>query len=772
MAVENIEQFIKKIHAYRSDLDEKRIRHAFEFVEAAHKDELRRSGDPFVTHPLRVADILLSLNPDEDTIIASLLHDVSREAGSKFQLSDVEKAFGPKVARMVDGLEKLSHLKSRGEEEEQIENLRKMFLAMAQDLRVVLIRLADRLHNMETLQFLPAEKQKRIARETLYIYAPIASRLGIYHIKGQLEDLSFKFLHPVEYESITRELEVFGKQRGEYINQIKTKLTQFLQENAIPAEVQGRFKSVYSIYRKLKRKNKASVTELFDIFAMRIVLETQYQDGKEVTGHLYQTLGLLHSYWIPLANRFKDYVAMPKPNGYQSLHTTVIGLAPREMNHPVEVQICSEKMHREAEYGVASHWLYEDTEASSTAFSRDAFLSAGGQGDDSKGDIADDHMMNKHMDWLKGLSKFQEELLHNPDSQEFFENLKMDFFNDRIFVLTPTGEVKDLPLGATPVDFAYAVHSNIGHRCAMAKVNGSTVPLDYPLKNGEVVEIILKPKPNPKLQWLSFIKTNTAKGHIKSWFRGLDRDLSFKEGKEMLNKNLRRLGKAPLDEDLTLLKNYDGKQLNLKERRKVVESIGDGSQFTNIVIRKMFRDTFYSGDKSEYTPVVVPKMAPGLKKIPLEESVLLGGQSGLPVRFPACCSPKEHDPIVGYITRGRSAAIHKKSCQTLLKGNPDRILDAAWISDVSLVSSRKYRIKISVEAVNRVGLLRDITTIFAALHINIVNFSMKEHSENNVTEGLFYFEIENYDQLEKVLSAIENVNGVLKVVKEEKELLG
>lgn len=747
----SIDQLIDKMKGYKPALDERRVKKAFDFASQIHKEQYRYSGDPYITHPLEVTDILLSLKPDEDTVIASLLHDVYKS--EHFRPQEIEKEFGKGVATLVSGLEKLNSVRSR-EDETQIDSLRKMFLAMAQDLRVVLIKLADRLHNMQTLQFVHPSKRKRIARETLDIYAPIASRLGIYALKSQLEDLAFKYLYPEQYQEISVQLEAFGKRTGEYIQQTNERLDQFLKEHQIEGTVQGRLKSVYSIYRKLKRKNKSSVTDLFDVFAMRMVLPTAYQGEYEFTGHLYQSLGLLHGQWVPLANRFKDYIAVPKPNGYQSLHTTVIGLAPKALNHPVEVQICSERMHRENEYGIASHWLYEDTDAVSTKFQKDVFLNYLQKKDQSV--LLDEKYLKRQLDWLKGLEKLQAEMIGTGNSSELLENLKVDLFSDRIFVLTPTGEVKDLPFGATPVDFAYAVHSDVGHRCGMAKVNGSIVPLNYQLKNGEVVEIVLKPKQNPKLEWLSFVKTNIARQHIKSWFNAQDRELGFKEGKELLNKQLRRLGKSPLDEELSILRNYEGKELSLKERRKIVDSVGNGSQFANIVVKKIFSDVFVPAEKEK----VAEKKIEG----PREKRVLLGGEAGLPVRFAACCAPKEKDRIVGYVTRGHAASVHRTDCLTLTALNPARILEAKWDDDAQ--KKIKHDIRILIEAVDRIGLIRDVTTVIANMNVNISDFALKSRKDNIVVRSL-QIKLFDYEQFDLLVSQLENVKGVIRVMRED-----
>lgn len=743
----SINQLITRAQTFRPGIDPEKVRRAFEFVDCIYKDRKRFSGDPYIQHILSVLDILLPLKPDEDTIIASLLHGLLGD--THVSQKEICERFGVKIASMVESLEMLKTVKPN-ENIDDSENFRQMILTMAKDLRVILIRLADRLHNMQTLEFLSPEKQKFIARETLEIYAPLASRLGIYTFKSRLEDLSFKYLNPSQCKMIEDELAEFGREKSRFIDEIVKILEDFLKSHGIFCSVEGRLKSIYSIYQKMKRKGKTSIREVFDIFAIRVILPIKIENDHESIEHLYTVLGYIHSRWTPLANRFKDYVAIPKPNGYQSLHTTVIGLAPKILNQPIEIQIRSEKMHREGEYGVASHWLYEDTKGISTQFQKDVFLDYIQHKSDN---TSDDRRLTKQMEWLRGLAKLQEQIA---DGENFAEALRLDIFSDRIFVLTPTGEVKDLPAAATPIDFAYSIHTDIGHRCSMAKVNGKIVPLDYELKNGDVVEIVLKPKSNPKPLWLGFAKTNVAKMKIKSWFRTQDREFSFREGKELINKQLVRFNKRKLDENLTIFKNYSGQELNLRDRQRLVEGVGNGSTPPHILVRKLF------ALHDLVTPVEIPSASGQHAKTKLEEKVLLGGESGLPVRFAKCCTPFENQPILAHITRGQSAIVHSAQCKIMQRTHRHGILQASWTTDRKPL----YRIKIAIEAMNRIGLIRDITTVISDMSINIAHFGYKDRQRIKV--GYFVIvEVENLDQLDRLFNRLENISDILRVYREE-----
>ncbi|QQR84306.1 bifunctional (p)ppGpp synthetase/guanosine-3',5'-bis(diphosphate) 3'-pyrophosphohydrolase [Candidatus Peregrinibacteria bacterium] len=489
----------------------KRIYRAYEIANEAHAGQFRESGEPYITHPLAVTEILLDLKPDEDSIVTSLLHDVLED--TDIPLERLTDEFGEKITPLLKGLEKLGKVHYSGRDR-QIENLRKMFMAMAKDLRVILIKLADRLHNMRTLGSLKKEEKKaRVAQETLEIYSPIAARLGIYKIKDEMDEIGFQYVFPKEFERIQEELKELTGEQENIIRKAKHKLLGALKKEGIEASIAGRVKSSFSIHKKLKNKGKNYVSELYDIFALRILVPNE--------ADCYRTLGVIHKLWTPVPRRFKDYIAVSKANGYQSLHTTLIGLSDSG-GHPMEVQIRTEDMNRVAEFGVAAHWSYKEGYALE---------------------------QEKKLEWIKNLVELHENLKNN---NEVIETLNVDVFHDRIFVLTPDGDVYDLPQKATPVDFAYSVHTQVGHCCKGAKVNGKIVPLDYELKNGQIVEIITSNQENPNRYWLSFAVTNHAITRIKQWFNSQDHDKLFAMGKEQLNKTLRQLNQPLLDQNYTL----------------------------------------------------------------------------------------------------------------------------------------------------------------------------------------------------------------------------
>lgn len=790
---------------YLPSLNEERVQRAYAFAAKAHESQVRFSGEPYITHPLEAAAILLSLKPDEDTLVAMLLHDVTRDAG--VPLRDVEKAFGPTVAHLVNGTTKLSLVKVRNDQAE-IESWRRMFLAMAKDLRVIFIKLAERLHNMRTLEFVAHEKQQRIAQETLRLYAPIASRLGIYSLKSELEDLAFKFLYPKEHAMIKEQVDEYGELSHRCIEESARSLEQLLGEEDIKASVSFRVKHLYSIYKKLRKKNASRIDDVHDLFAMRVVMPDQHREGREFLGHCYTMLGVLHNRWEPMANRFKDYIAVPKPNGYRSLHTTVFGILPDRPSQPVEVQIRTDSMHRESEYGLASHWWYEDSRRASTQLKRadiekimnkrkllsqfyalldrfperrtelQRFLSPAGDSMslnersefieflvthgfelddidrlrdamDSGPRSAQATFFEYQIDWLYGLQQLAEELSRDANVSGASVNL----FSDRIFVLTPEGDVKDLPVGATPVDFAYAIHSDVGNRCHQAKVNGRIVSLDYELNSGDIVDIISRKEPQPNRYWLSFAKTSQARNKIKSWFRTQDREKNVKSGREMLNKELKRFGKPLLGPAYRLLANYGGKSLDLDRRENIVEAVGEGTLTVNNVVRTLFQDQ-WQGDK---------------EKIPAEFSlpdlidkteILITGENKLPVVLAACCKPKFPISIVGYVTRGKNIRVHVEGCRELRDIEPERLFEAAW---AALSAQTHYQVRLRIEAHDRVGLLRDILTVVAELGMSVADLPLVSKEEGTMVVRDFIIEIPSLETLSKLLVGLESVEGMVSV---------
>lgn len=760
-----IEEIIERAKSYLPHLNEQRVLRAYEFAKEAHKGQTRFSGEPYLIHPLNVTAILLDFHPDENSIITALLHDVAEDTDRT--LDDIEKAFGPEIRELCWGLVKLSKVRSKLDDP-QVENMRKLFLAMAKDFRVVLLKLCDRLHNMRTLEFVRPEKRTRIAQETLNIYAPIAARLGIYRLKSQLEDLCFQYLWSQDYENIQSQLAKTGKWREKYIESSKKILMETLSKEGIQAAVDGRVKSAYSIYRKLKKKNKQSLDEIFDVFAMRIVLPDIYKYGKEYIGHIYTTLGMLHNNFTPLANRFKDYIAVPKVNGYRSLHTTVMGLGPKVHTQPTEIQIRTESMHQSAEFGIAAHWLYEeeneDFEESlppiSTATPPLTFEAAKA--------LQHAPLLKQQKEWISGLQKIEAE---NQSNHELLENLRVDIFQDRIFVLTPRGDVKDLPVGATLVDFAYSVHTEIGNHCIGAKVNGVGVALDHELKSGEVVEIVTRKNAKPSQHWLSFAKTTHARNRIRSWFRNLDEDKHLRDGKMLLNEKLNQFGHPSLDVNLSILKGYDGKNLSMREREDLLCEIGKGALLASAAMRKIFsveellmgRPSRIGGSEAgQYglrrseAKKIAPRRDVGasFKEKP---TVVIGGQSNVPYQFVQCCDADFSDELVGYITRGRGVSLHRKHCSVLKNSQDGRLVPVKVARQPGEVG--RYPVCVQVEAEDRMGLIRDISSIITESSVNIVD-ARHESLENKNAALNFVLEIEGVDQLERVLSNLEKIPSV------------
>ncbi len=750
----HLEPLLAKIEQMGLKVHSEQLRAADAFVLACREARIERG--------YRVLNGLLDLRPDETTLISGLIF--SSRISLEIHSSDIEKLFGPGVLKILQALAKIKHLRPDFERNDT-EVLRQVILMVAEDLRVMFVCLADILDDVQHIEDVPVDQRKRLTEESLKIYAPVASRLGMYSLKWQLEDLAFKALNPFQYNHIQQQLEKVGEERKGALDEFQNELRQFLSQHDVMCRITGRTKSIYSIYRKMRKKSTDLILDLHDIFAVRVILPTKYDttdSSMESMETLYSVLGFIHNKCTPLPGRFKDYIAVPKPNGYQSLHTSILTTSSGLKNQPVEIQIRSEKMHREAEYGIAAHWLYEDTRGRSTEFDKEDVLTFVDNANGVEGGVQN-KKLKRQIEWLRGLIKVEEEDASEGDKEVAVDKdvneYKIDIFQDRIFVFTPNGEVKDLPVDSTPIDFAYSVHTDIGHRCAMAKVNGHIAPANASLKNGDVVEIILKPKPNPRPEWLSFVKTNSARQKIKVWFKSQNRELSFREGKELLNKQLRRLNKAGLDEQMSILKQYGDKTLTVSERQKIVEDIGNGSIPVSSVIKKMFHQ-----DELMQPLVPVPlKAIPD--SAPLDSRILLGGEAGLPVRLAQCCSPTEGEFIVGYVSR-EHASIHKINCAHLQSSNPARVLEARWVSSLSDAATQKYSVRVLVEAVNRIGLIRDITGVVSDMNVNILDFSVKHLDEKYVVRSLL-LEVNGYEQLDDILSKLENTTGVLSVMREE-----
>ena len=712
-------RLIEMIKSYQPDETCENIRKAYELADEAHKEQKRVNGDPYILHPLAVAEILADMEIDTTTITASLLHDVVED--TEYTLEDIERIFGKEVAFLVDGVTKLNRLDYRTKEDQQVNSMRKMFLAMAKDIRVVVIKLADRLHNMRTLKYMRSEKQKRIAQETLEIYAPLAHRLGIFNIKWELEDLSFRYMEPDKYYDLVDQMKEKRKVREEIVNEAIDVLKKTLTESSISFEINGRPKHFYSIYKKMKKDNR-DLSQIYDLYAIRVIVDT-VQD-------CYGVLGIVHSLWKPLPYRFKDYIAMPKPNNYQSLHTTVIGTR----GQPVEIQIRTWDMHHIAEYGVAAHWRYKEGRASQKA-----------TGFDEK------------MGWLRNLLEWQD--MSNP--QEFVNALKLDAFSDEVFVFTPRGDVIDLPQGAIPIDFAYRIHTDVGHRCVGAKVNGKIVPLDYALKNGDIVEVITSKTGKPSLGWLKIVGSSESRSKIRNWFKKENREENIEKGSVALEKECKRLG-----HDWKLVSHSGriakvAKQMNAGTEDDLLAAVGYGGFAVNTVLIKLLElhKELDRVDDEQNEKSLIEKLKPRKASGHNHSGVLVKGESGLLVRLSKCCSPVPGDPIIGFVTRGRGVSVHRADCPNVrLDEDVDRLIDVEW--DYGM--SESFEVNMEISAYDRTGMIADIMAALAEMKISITSINAKVSETKSVTIHLG-ISIKDLAQFEFVATKIRRLKDVYKV---------
>jgi GTP diphosphokinase / guanosine-3',5'-bis(diphosphate) 3'-diphosphatase len=694
------------------DADLTKVGEAYRFSREAHGPQRRASGEPYITHPLAVAQILSELGLDPLAVQAALLHDVPED--TEYALADVEERFGAEVAHLVDGVTKLSKFSARSHEEQQAENIRKMFLAMAEDIRVVLIKLADRLHNMRTLGALPIEKQQRIARQTAEIYAPLAERLGIWQFKWELEDLCFKALDPDAYRGLATQLESRRRSREAYVARAMQVLDEALTEAGIEADLSGRPKHIYSIYRKMQRKG-AALGEIYDIHAVRVLVDS--------VRDCYGALGVVHSLWRPIPGQFDDYIAMPKNNGYQSLHTAVVAVDGK----PLEVQIRTHEMHRISEVGIAAHWRYKEGSRTDRAY--DAKLA-----------------------WLRQLMDWQREV---SDATEFVEGVKLDIFQDQVFVFTPRGDVKDLPAGATPLDFAYRIHTDIGHACIGAKVNNRLVSLDYKLKNGDIVEIVTtKSAHGPSRDWINLVTTSHAKEKIRQWFKRQQRDENVAHGKQSLDRELRRLARTSLDKiphDQLVEVAEAGRFSSLDD---FYAAVGYGAVSAQSVVMKL-------GVADDTSEVVLPQVAP---PPPTQTGgIRVKGVGDLLIRFGRCCHPIPGDPIRGYISRGRGVTVHQATCHTVVNEQErDRFIDVEW----ETAAQQTYPIAIRVEAYDRTGLLSDISNVVAESKINILAAHVSVHGDTRATVTAT-LQVTSVAQLARVMQRLGQLRDVISVQRDQ-----
>ncbi len=708
-------EFIAKLRSLQPRLDEELIRKAYGFAQRAHQGQTRESGEPYLIHCLRVAITLAEHHLDTTTIAAGIIHDVVEDTG--VEISQVRKEFGNRIADLVDGVTKLAGLRFQSREERQVGNFRKMLLSMAKDMRVILIKFADRLHNMRTLEHLDEPRRQRIALETREVYAPLAHRLGMAKIKAELEDLSLKFLDPQGYETLVKELASRRQQSEDYLERVKEPLVSLLQKEGIEAQITGRAKHITSVYRKMKSQN-LPIEKIYDLMAIRVITKTEAE--------CYQVLGLIHTLWTPVQERFKDYIATPKSNMYQSLHTTVVG----PQGEMVEIQIRTEEMHRTAEYGIAAHWLYKE-----------------GRGKPDE--------LDKKIGWIREFMEWQNDV---PDAHEFMEFLKIDLFHDDVFVFTPKGDLKRLPKGSTPLDFAFSVHSQVGLHCLGAKVNGKMVSLDTSLQNGDTVEIVTSPHQSPSRDWIDLVKSSRARNKIKKWLKEGEFTESVKLGRDMIERELRKHKAKQGEEriDIAMAMGYS-------DVDHLLAAIGQGDIPLSQVVKRLFPP------ERKPLPKSLSRVGKLIRRGRVSGGIRVQGEGNLMVRFAKCCQPIPGDKIVGFVTRGRGVSIHRIDCPNLanlLKEEAERRIEVGW--DVAEGESFLTQIEIITE--DKKGLLHGITKVIADEGVNIRGVNLS--TNGNLGKGSILLEVKNLYQLKKLikeLSRIKGVNGVQRGIREADE---
>lgn len=716
-----IQEILDKVAADNPDADLELIQRAYVFAATAHAGQTRLSGEPYLSHPLAVADTLAELGFDEPTVAAGLLHDTVED--TKATIEEIDENFGEEAADIVDGVTKISMIPFENKEEAQAENIRKMILAMSHDMRVLMVKLADRLHNMRTLDFQKTHKQKRIAQETMDIYAPLANRLGLYRMKRDLEDLSFKYLRPDVFNQIDHWLDNHQVVEKQIIGKVVGLIEDLLASNGIKGQVYGRIKHKYSIYKKMQSQS-LSLDEMHDIMAFRVLVK----DIKDC----YAVLGLVHSQWRPVHGRFKDYISMPKANGYQSLHTTVIG----PEGERIEIQIRTEDMHRQAEHGVAAHWLYKE-----------------------KGRVNSKDL--EQFSWLREIFERQSE---ETDSREFMHSLKMDLFKDEVYVYTPAGEVKELPEGATPLDFAYLIHTKVGQHCAGAKINGRLMPLSTELKNGDVVEIVTDASRNPNRDWLKLVKTARARSRIQRYLRTEERAHAVTLGRDMLDKEGRKaginVGKSLKDGHLALV----AQEMNFESVDDLIAAVG----YAHLTPRRVLNRLYAVLHPEEAAPAA--PAAPSVKESKEEavrktEGVGISGVDGVLMRFAKCCNPVPGDPIIGYISRGMGVSVHCADCPNVANMEPERLISVHWDG----AEEKPYEAGIYIIAKNEQGVLADVALVLAKNGVNITGLHME-----NLVDGRarlrFTVEVRDATQLYQLIEAIRALPPILEVVRDAEDV--
>ncbi|HKI29063.1 MAG TPA: bifunctional (p)ppGpp synthetase/guanosine-3',5'-bis(diphosphate) 3'-pyrophosphohydrolase [Actinomycetota bacterium] len=717
-AQDGIEALVRTVKGYNAKVDLREIERAYRFAAEHHEGQKRLSGEDFIQHPLAVAQILADLGLDTTTLEAALLHDTVED--TDVSVADLESGFGPEVSRIVDGLTKLDALSFRSREHEQAENVRKMIVAMAGDIRVLLIKLADRLHNMRTLSALPKDKQRRIATATLEIYAPLAHRLGVQQVKWELEDLSFKTLHPGPYHEIASLVEKRRGERQQYVESVLEAARARIREAGLKAEVEGRPKHLYSIYEKMVVGGK-EFNEIYDLAGIRVQVDS--------VRDVYAALGAIHSLWKPVPGRFKDYIAMPKSNMYQSLHTTVVG----PQGRPIEVQIRTKEMHRTAEYGIAAHWRYKE----------------GRDGKKAK-EAADLAWLGQMLEWLKDMA----------DPREFMEGLKIDLYGGQVFCFTPKGDVMNLPAGATPVDFAYAIHTEVGHRTIGAKVNGKLVPLDYELRTGDAVEILTSKAQGegPSQDWLRWVKTPRARNKIRQWFSRERREDALEDGREQLQRLMRKqnvpLKRLATEDALEQLAD----EMKFPSLASLYVAIGEGQVSPQSIVARLARSVQGSPEEDvSEVPLARPVHLGQPSSTDVTSGVVVPGSEDVWVRLARCCTPVPGDDILGFVTRGQGVSVHRTDCPNAksLISQPERLIEVTWKAG----KPTSFVVAVQVEALDRTRLLSDVATVLSDHHVNILS-ATSAVGRDRTTMLRFTFELADITHLTEILGAVKKVENV------------
>jgi guanosine-3',5'-bis(diphosphate) 3'-pyrophosphohydrolase len=708
----------RAMESYADRLDVDAIRDAYELAREAHSGQRRASGDKFVTHAVEVATILSLLGLDTDSLVSGLVHDVVED--TTVSLADIDKRFGKGVSTIVDGVTKIGRVEFRSHTEQQVDNYRKLLLSMARDARVILVKLADRLHNMRTLDALKPEKRSRIALETREIYAPLAHRLGMAAIRWELEDLSFKYLEPEAYDELRKKVRQRRKERERQIVEMKRPLDEALAEAGVPADVTGRPKHLWSIYRKMVHRG-VPYEDIYDLMAMR-VFTTDVQN-------CYAALGVIHNRWTPVQDRFQDFIATPKSNMYRSLHTTVIGPGGRRY----EIQIRSEEMHRTAEYGIAAHWRYKE-----------------GLEEVEQEQELDE--VDEALTWFRQVLEWQKD---TDEPEEFMEFLKMDLFQGEIFIFTPKGEVKPLPLGATPIDFAYSVHTEVGQRCAGARVNGRIAPLSRELKSGDTVEIITDARQRPNRDWLGFVKTSRARGRIKQWIRKEEHQSALKLGKDFFDREVK---KARRERPTNAQMKEAAESLGYADFDQVLSALGRGDVGPTAVIRSLYPDED-PHEVVQRSPGALERIADRIRRS--NRGVRIQGMDNLMIRYSQCCQPVPGDKVIGYITQGRGVSIHRTDCPNVLNLSEDRRVEIEWSAE----KGDRFFVKLYMEGTDRRGLLSDVAKAITDTGTDISQAEMGGVEHGML--GQFSVEVQDLAHLNRVLKAIRKVKGVLEVNRRE-----